>query len=79
MPFDRQDQHALSTGCAKVVYVREYKGVQGSTGEYRGVQGSTGEYRRSTRAGSTPDTKRRLRAVPELYTWLGIDWLNFTY
>ena len=66
MPFDRQDQHALSTGRAKVVYVREYKGVQGSTGEYR----------RSTRAGSTPDTKRRLRAVPELYTWLGIDWLN---
>ena len=40
MPFDRQDQHALSTGCAKVVYVREYKGVQGSTREYRGVQGS---------------------------------------
>ena len=39
MPFDRQDQHALSTGCVKAVYVQEYKGVQGSTGEYR--QGST--------------------------------------
>lgn len=24
-------------------------------------------------AGSTPDTKRRLRTLPELYMWLGID------
>ena len=43
MPFDRQDQHALSTGCAKVPSVRA--GVQGSTREYKGVQGSTREYR----------------------------------
>jgi hypothetical protein len=30
-------------------------------------------------AGSTPDTQRRLRALPELYMWLGIDWFNFAY